>query len=720
MKYIKFILAVSLLLCIESTWACGVNPLYDATDTPIYRVNEDQISGRNEYIRQFRKNNIALWKKQTSDKFPDSLVEETVYHYSSYQLAKLYNVASHIDDTTNIEWANKYAQHLATTISYSGCTTSKYINTLRFLLIAKRCEEACKQLYNDPWYYPVKGDNVENTLEDIISNCRKATNFKTRYFLQEVRALIALNRYDECISRWEETKDQIDNDLFYKEIELRVARAYLLAKISDKDKAVEIYARYGDAESLMYVGGIGPDINEDKLSYVYKLCPDAEYLKGEIQQRLNDMNDADAFADTTLLQLAKMAIKDRRAKDIAMWYYVAAAVCDKAGQYDEALNYINHGERLCTTRQQKSMFKVARIFVESKSMEYNSSYDRQLFNDLQWLDKEIKTNLTHQERTKIKENSLYILRNNEAYGYYWADAMRRILIKNVIPKAEEAGYKTRALQLANYADYCLVRYLEIDKMENWSWDGKHYRNIYDYCNNMFKIAYYQLSAVELEKYVKEKERPRDDFGQFLVQKGFRDMDYWNELLGTMFLRDHNYSKAVEYLEKVSPEFQYYLNVYTEGDYMKRDPFEPDLWERGNFLHDDTDYKLRFAREMESLQKTFESQCDPNRRASAMIRFAIGMRNSVNYCWALTRYEDAPYYYDCPTELCYPQQFESLEQSKKLITTAFTMFTCDEIAARHRYMLRHYKYVMDNYSYTDIAQYIARHCDTWRDYLKNKK
>jgi tetratricopeptide (TPR) repeat protein len=129
---------------------------------------------------------------------------------------------------------------------------------LRFLLIAKRCEEACKQLYNDPWYYPVKGDNVENTLEDIISNCRKATNFKTRYFLQEVRALIALNRYDECISRWEETKGQIDNDLFYKEIELRVARAYLLAKISDKDKAVEIYARYGDAESLMYVGGNRP------------------------------------------------------------------------------------------------------------------------------------------------------------------------------------------------------------------------------------------------------------------------------------------------------------------------------------------------------------------------------------------------------------------------------------------------------------------------------
>ena len=720
MKYIKFILAVSLLLCIESTWACGAITLYDVTYTPIYRVNEDQISGRNEYIRQFRKNNIALWKKQTSDKFPDNLVEETVYHYSSYQLAKLYNVASHIDDTTNIEWANKYAQHLATTISYSGCTTSKYISTLRFLLIAKRCEEACKQLYNDPWYYPVKGDNVENTLEDIISNCRKATNFKTRYFLQEVRALIALNRYDECISRWEETKGHIDNDLFYKEIELRVARAYLLAKISDKDKAVEIYARYGDVESLMYVGRIDPDINEDKLSYVYKLCPDAEYLKDEIQQRLNDMNATDAVADTTLLQLAKMAIKDRRAKDIAMWYYVAAAVCDKAGQYDEALNYINQGERLCSTRQQKSMFKIARIFIESKSMEYNSSYDRRLFSDLQWLDKEIKSNLTSQEINRIKENSSDILCNIVAYNYYWVDAMRRILIENVIPKAKEAGYKTRALQLANYADYSLVRYLEIDKMENWSWDGKHYRNIYDYCNNMFKIAYYRLSAIELEKYIKEKERPRDDFGQFLVQKGFRDMDYWNELLGTMFLRDHNYSKAVEYLEKVSPEFQYYLNVYTEGDYMKRDPFEPDLWERGNFLHDDTDYKLRFAREMESLQKTFESQCDPNRRASAMIRFAIGMRNSVNYCWALTRYEDAPYYYDCPTELCYPQQFESLEQSKKLITTAFTMFTCDEIAARHRYMLRHYKYVMDNYSYTDIAQYIARHCDTWRDYLKNKK
>ena len=126
MKYIKFILAVSLLLCIESTWACGANPLYDVTDTPIYRVNEDKISGRNEYIRQFRKNNIALWKKQTSDKFPDNLIEETVYHYSSYQLAKLYNVASHIDDTTNIEWANKYAQHLCSGHSVPRPSSRKY------------------------------------------------------------------------------------------------------------------------------------------------------------------------------------------------------------------------------------------------------------------------------------------------------------------------------------------------------------------------------------------------------------------------------------------------------------------------------------------------------------------------------------------------------------------------------------------------------------------
>ena len=715
MKYIKFILAVSLLLCIESTWACGANPLYDVTDTPIYRVNEDQISGRNEYIRQFRKNNIALWKKQTSDNFPDNLVEETVYHYSSYQLAKLYNVASHIDDTTNIEWANKYAQHLATTISYSGCTTSKYINTLRFLLIAKRCEEACKQLYNDPWYYPVKGDNVENTLEDIISNCRKATNFKTRYFLQEVRALIALNRYDECISRWEETKGQIDNDLFYKEIELRVARAYLLAKISDKDKAVEIYARYGDAESLMYVGRIDPDINEDKLSYVYKLCPDAEYIKHEVQKRLTEQSYDYADFDTSLLNLAELAIKERRAKDIALWYYVAASLYDKSEQYNKALQYIKQGKDVCNDKQMMKQFRILRILIESKTMTYTANYEHKLFKDLKWLDGEILSNLTPHIISNIKgDNSKWPTFYYHRYpnNYYYDDAMRLILINNVIPKAINAGYAQRALQLANYADYRLLQFLKIPKTNTA-------KNVYDYQNYMFNFAN-DMKAIDLEKYVTNINRSKDSFSYFLEQGSFTDLNYWNELLGTKFMREHNYKKAVEYLEKVSPEFQYTLNVYKEGDDMRRNPFEPDFWERGNYLHDDTDYKLRFAQEMLLLQQTFESQCDPNRRASAMIRYAIGMRNSVNYCWTLTRYENYHYWLLNKTLPDYPGITETIKMSKRLIDKAFTMFTCEEIAARHRYMLRDYKHVIDHYPNTNMAQYIVQHCDTWRDYLKNKR
>lgn len=724
MKYIKFILAVNLLLCIESTWACGGEPIIDVTDTPIYRIYENQTSYRIEYKRQFKENNIALWKEQTSDNFPDSLIEETIYHYSSYQLAKLYNVASHIDDTTNIEWANKYAQYLATAKKYSWSTTSKHINALRFLLLAKRCEEACKQLYNDPWYYPVKGDNIENTLEDIISNCRKATNFKTRYFLQEVRALIALNRYDECISRWEETKDQIDNDLFYKEIELRVARAYLLAEISDKDKAIEIYARYGDAESLMLAKRIVHDINEHDLTYVYNICPDAEYIKNEVQKRLTEQSYDYVDFDTSLLNLAELAIKERRAKDIALWYYVAASLYDKSEQYNKALLYIKQGKDVCNDKQMKKQFRILRILIESKTMTYTANYEHKLFNDLKWLDGEILSNLTPHIISNIKGDNLkwatfYYHRYPD--NYYYDDAMRLILINNVIPKAINAGNTQRALQLANYADYRLLQFLKIPKTESFGYVSSinTTKNVYDYQNYMFKIAN-DMKAIDLEKYVTNIDRSKDSFSYFLEQGSFTDLNYWNELLGTKFMREHNYKKAVEYLEKVSPEYQYTLNVYKEGDDMRRDPFEPDFWERGNYLHDDTDYKLRFAQEMLSLQQTFEKQGDPNRRASAMIRYAIGMRNSVNYCWTLTRYENYIYWLWDKTLPDYPGVTETIKMSKRLIDKAFTMFTCEEIAARHRYMLRDYKHIIDLYPNTNMAQYIIRHCDTWQDYVKNKR
>ncbi len=120
--------------------------------------------------------------------------------------------------------------------------------------------------------------------------------------------------------------------------------------------------------------------------------------------------------------------------------------------------------------------------------------------------------------------------------------------------------------------------------------------------------------------------------RYLNSKGYNNIDFFREVIGTRLIRQMKYAEATEWLSQVPTSFQSQLNTCREG-YFQYDPFLPEK----TAIKDNADYKYNFAREMASLEESISQTSDPGRKALLITRFATGIKNSLGNCWALSFY-----------------------------------------------------------------------------------
>lgn len=143
---------------------------------------------------------------------------------------------------------------------------------------------------------------------------------------------------------------------------------------------------------------------------------------------------------------------------------------------------------------------------------------------------------------------------------------------------------------------------------------------------------------------------------FLRRKACTDKDYFNELIGTLALREENYNRAETYLSKVSQQYLKAMNIDKHG-YLSRNPFSSypsrwkvwtpsyagaESWESENqavrhAIMSNPNAKLDFARRMQEYKRLMTYGRTPDERGLARLMYAIGRRNSFEECWALTQY-----------------------------------------------------------------------------------
>jgi hypothetical protein len=721
MRYAKYITAISLMLFAANTFACGPI-IYSPSEYYLFHL-VNLPDGPGEGWNPNSRENCLLWQRQTSEEIPLEDIYQVVYKYDLELLTAMRSGILPIEAKDN-RMARWLVAHNAK-------------SALDYLVLAKNCEWLRSESLS-PWYYPSKNDPVKYTLNEVAEVAQKKTiyYYGDRYALQAVRAMTSLKQYEEIIRFWNDMEGRISEGLMRRMILPYVAGAYV--HLDSIEVARNYYKQANDISGLLecdprYASAMN---RVEQMALLYENYPDCPGFRRELWEILGHIEPNRKWEDewcwgwrddreelNQLADLCDKVINGNLPADKALWAYAATYIAHLKGDDLKADRYLKTAESIVRDQDLSDAIKVMRIYIDAQISRYDKAYEQKLFAQLRWLQQKIESDL---DKEVIKDFHLYQL-NNCFSHYYWNDAMRCILLGTVCPKMVEQGNTTLALQLANMASYSLLNEINKVELEFWWLEdiakyGKHLTlNLYQYRHSNFENSYdYRchfidmadtLTANDLMAYTEVALRPQTDFQRFLNAHSYVDSDYLNEMIGTHCLREMRYADAERYLAKVSPDYFIRTNVYKEG-YLNRDPFSvnPRKWNHG------TDAKLFFARKMNQLEQDIAATTDPNLKAMLMIDFGIDIRNSFDYCWALTHYVRgwaggvicSDWEYGALTQ-------QAMQRADRMFSKALNDFIDDEHAAQAQLLFCNYQTVCERYPETLAAAIVRGHCDQYIDY-----
>ncbi len=690
MNLSRFISSVTFLLCAVESFACGP---FDALTSNPFVFHFYQEEERPTIIEKQRDENITLWQNLTSCTIPATEIEATVYDMNLSQLQEALESGS-----TNNAFLAWIAKHKATEIK-------------EFLLLAKELEELRFNRVS-PWYYPAdKNEKFDSRTEaekfaSVLTRCRKHTSgfLSDRYGLQYVRALMALQKYDECFDFYSRTMSRLpDGNLFKK-----MAKGYVagcLQRMGKTKEANTMFAEVGDFNSI--ING-----KESYFRTLVKYNPESDVIKSRLN---NWIGYGDRKDNLIYIAVADAALSSPGVVNRGDWLYLKA--------YIEEIYNRNHSKALGLVRQAlNNKFSRFDMRCDAETMELCLSAEQG----------EVCKDLRHYVATL----------QNEYMPFYFY----------VVPALLKQGRISEAILLANYASSIEGAHKYAD---NWSLTNGSYRH-YIVPDNTYANTGFQLmlsrTAQEIVNY-KKYLSSNSELVKEVISQIRRDDNYLNEIIGTLYLREGNYNKAVEYLSQVSLDYQKNLNVYRCG-YLNDNPWvncymPADKWDypqteaemdvsltdafnpaNSSLLLSPDDAKLNFAKEMLRLQKVMKTGT-PDERGMSIIRFALARFNSFNDCWALTQYWNGdanqcnyrPFFWQWDGKDCELDYLKELTNSiptekwlKSELRKGLNVMQSPEVKAEAEFLMGNYLTIAKRYPSTKVGSYLASHCDSWKDWL----
>ena len=721
MKSIKYLLFSFIALCTPILSCACWDSWYAPGGYYMYRVYDRSASSDNGISTlNLKSQNCIEWQKLTSYTIPLSDIYQVVYDMSLEEYELMHN-------NPEQDYENEFAQWI----------TKNDRSILDFLLLAKT-NEYIRFRINSRWYYPSMKIGARMTLEEVAEQALAVTDkrLRDRYLLQAVRALFTLGKYKECIEIWEnEVLDLPEENLMKRHIRDYIAGA--LHHVGST-KSAQYFAEIGDVQSLLYCSGrerrkLSP---VEALALVCEYAPNSNYIPKALYEIVHKTetkfesyyNSYFHYPDMEyeLYDLCLAMGQNSKTENQAMWYYTAAYLSDFLGEVHHASKLLDKAEAARSTPFIDESIAVLRMYVDAKRLPYNATYENKLYKQLQWLDKMIVNNMTDEVRTEVASG--YKLYSFESF-YYWNDMLRRILLAEVCPRMIQAGKLVRALQLANMADnyiYNIVGYKEetywdsnTDSVLNMRFSideyrySKDYSNPIDYSNHFFETID-SLGVDVAIAYLDNVEHSAQPFDKYLNARGYTNKDYLYDIVGTQCLRQMRYGEAVKYLGRVSTQYINHSNVYIYYEPFAAVPKETEYIE---------EFKFDFAREMYSLEQSIQLATDPGRKAQMMIKFAMGLRNSFDWCWGLTQYYRGSCYWGA---VCDKRDWENdhytkaaIARADKMVDAVCKMAIDDEVAASIQYELCNFKTIARKYPDTHYGILVKGACDNLKDYHAEK-
>lgn len=563
---------------------------------------------------------------------------------------------------------------------------------------AKQLEKTRSDMQS-PWYYPQTrfSEAVPVEFKDIIQECKsyQGTRLRDRYGLQVVRGLFASRQYDECI----EYADSVFSDISDNNLMKRMAGRYVAGcwrRLGDDVRADSLFALAGDVWSLS---------SDSAVFSMAERFPNTPQLIEYIRHRGND-----TVFMRKMEPIVKRVLKRSNIANKGDWYYLLAYI-------DNEYRVNPSAARACVYRALQQKFSLdelrdlARVYkMKLDAMAGNS---RSLVDDLKWI-----------------EGKIGVLDED---AYEWKRRICNIIYADWVPRLWKNRDYSTAILLCAYAD-----------------DIYPYSGPSVYGSLSFQLMGSMSSAQLAAAYGNmQASTPLYDF---LKRKARTDSDYYNEVIGTLALREGDYVRAERYLSLVSEDYQKTMNIYKDG-YLSRDPFTPYTSRWSVVYYDENQHweydmqaarhigrpklnaKLEFARRMLFYKDTMLQSVTADERGQARLMYAIGRRNSFEECWALTQYWRGDYigifypalqYWDddfAERKYAFLYDYSHSDEYKKIeseydseLTAALAMLTSDEARAKAEYLFGNVKTVVKYYGNTSTAKYIKTSCDNWESWL----
>lgn len=633
-----------------------------------------------------REENLKLWQSLTSDRIPLADINEAVYEDNLTEFQSKTYDPSHSDNLFYIYLYNSGDEEVTD-----------------FIDLAKRLEER-RAKERSPWYYPTdrQSQYAAGDFSDLIDICKSydGDRLRDRYGLQAVRALFASRCYADCIAFSDSAFAAISETNLMK----RMAQRYVAGcweRLGDTRRADSIFAKAGDIWSISA---------DDRIAYMTRLNPAAPQFIDFIIE-----NASDTTFMREMRNVAEKVIRDRRITNKGDWNFVMSYI-------DGEFNHEESSAREKIYRAMRQSFSSDKLKDLARSykmkLDGRAGITHSLIADLKWMESKISAVNPQAEE--------------------WIRRCRNIIYVDWVPLLWEKGDYSTAILLCAYADNIAssvqwqnswkypVLSLSIHEIRN----SEYYHNPLDYgC-----LSFQMMGNLTSRQLISVYKRIRSDkpLYKFLRRKTRNDSDYYYELIGTLALREENYSRAIEYLSKVSTRYLKTMNIDKAG-YLSLDPFVTTY--RRNNGTSNHDAKLKFARRMLYYGRQMKHGRTADERGIARLMYAIGRWNSTDRCWALTRYWKGTCYsvfrpsldnwhddfymskyrfiYDRETADTSPLSDQKYNDE---VAAALAMLKTDDAKARANYILGKRATIIKLYGNTSTARFIKTSCDNWRNWL----
>ena len=430
----------------------------------------------------------------------------------------------------------------------------------------------------ETWDYPTKEQLAERkqTLQNMIVKADAHRNGKmgVQWRLLRMRANMVLGKHQDNLTYWHNVASQLSPSV-YKDM-MQNIYAGALMNTGNRIEACNEFARQGDMLSMKWgmrnyrnIAGIktiyAENPNMAVLSYlVQDFVNNAQetldsYTKDEkgemipvddewmrmVDARVASKQDVDEF-----IGFAQKVLKEKKTDSPALWKAAIGELQYLYGHHDEAMKTLDEAVKMAGTKRMKDNARAIRLVASVGSKRFQkSSYQKWVVEEMRWL------------VTKSKEDGGY-------YNHY-REVMDRLIYTELSPRYEKMGDKNLAnALLALYENDSVMWGEQSESMPDNSWNpnysGYYYYELSELSADQL-VDYYQWlktkSKGELEAWAKQAVRMEDN--------------YYLDLIGTRYMSEGKFDKAIDYLKNIPWSFLEGQNI---SYYMAHRDYSKPRWE----------------------------------------------------------------------------------------------------------------------------------------------